>query len=238
MILCFSQYLSGPLVAISLVKDCLFSFSGQTEQIMCLPSSVCRKGPVRPWGLETFTNTQNHRKHPKENVASLSTPQLPLSLLSFLPAVNLGPKSLRKGQRWVREKHRGLSDGLALSDPDSPTQSLHLKGHFHETSNIRMFSTILTISLQKSYSTSYKKSVFLFVIQPWCCNFMKKMESTACYSLNVRLHSFDYWNFPGNPYQEISGPFRLWQIANAHSEVGQLPSILSACENEVRWPNT
>lgn len=81
-----------------------------------------------PLCLNTHTHT-----HP----ASPSPSQL-------LTGSEFGTRELEKGQRWVREKHRWLSDGLALSDPDSPTQSLHLKGHFHETSKIYEFSAILT----------------------------------------------------------------------------------------------
>lgn len=107
---------------------------------MCLPSSVCRKCPARPRGLETFTNAQNHRKHPEENIPSLSdSPAPPPSPPQLLTGNGFGTRKLEKGQRWVREKHRWFSDGLALSDPDSPTQSQHLRGQFHEASNISLF---------------------------------------------------------------------------------------------------
>lgn len=94
---CFS-HLTGPLVAISLVKDCLFALSGQSETNKpkkSLPSGVCqkKKTPARPPGLETFTNARNHRKHPEENVPSL-TPAPP----SFP-----GPPSAPY-RRWIWEQ--------------------------------------------------------------------------------------------------------------------------------------
>lgn len=130
----FSQHLTAPLVAISLVKDCPFSLLVVSQtQIMSLPSSVCRKSPARPWGLETFRTTGNIQR--KTFPLSATPPSLSLSPpppSRFLTGNGSETRELEKGQRCVREKHRWLSDGLALSDLDSPTRS-HLRGHFHET---------------------------------------------------------------------------------------------------------
>lgn len=137
---CFSQYQTGPLVAISLVKDCLFSFSGQSETnnvlaLQCLPKKPCetlRLGNV-------YEHAQPQETSRGKCSLSLSTPPASPFPPQLLTGSEFGTRELEKGQRWVREKHRWLSDGLALSDPDSPTQSLHLKGHFHETSKISVF---------------------------------------------------------------------------------------------------
>ncbi len=79
----------------------------------------------RLWTLRTTGNIQR-KTH------TTTPPPLPQLLIGN----GFGPSELEKGQRWGREKHRWLSDGLALSDPDSPTQSQHLRGHFHEASKI------------------------------------------------------------------------------------------------------
>lgn len=71
----FWQALWWPLVWLEIASS--LSVVSRT-QIPRLPSSVCREGPARPWGLETFTHTRNHRKHPEENVPpSFSAPLSP-----------------------------------------------------------------------------------------------------------------------------------------------------------------
>lgn len=97
------------------------------KEIVWSPSHVCEKLPLRPWSLEM--NSQNHRKHPEENVYSL--PLLP-SPPQFLNNSGFGTRKLEKGQRLLKEKHRWLSDGLTLSYLGSPMQSQHLRGHIFE----------------------------------------------------------------------------------------------------------
>lgn len=90
------------------------------KQILCLPSSVCRKSPARPWGLETFTNTQNHRKHLEENAPSLSNSLLPSSApyrqwILDQRAWERSKVSERKAQmtlRWISTKWSRLSQKI------------------------------------------------------------------------------------------------------------------------------
>lgn len=138
----------------------LFSFSGQSEtnNVLCPP--VFAEKAL--WDLEAWKrlrNTQNHRKHPEENVLSLSLPFLPL-----LPAATPHRQWIWDQRAWERSKvrerkHRWLSDGLALSDSDLPTQSQHLRGHFHEASEISR-SRPFHQPAQRRRRTSY--SILLF----------------------------------------------------------------------------
>ncbi len=181
MTLCFSQYLTAPMVAISLVKDCLFSFSGHPETNNVLALQCLPKSPMRPWGLETFTNTPNHRKPPEEQVCLLLSPPPP----QLLTGNGFGTRELEKGQRWVREKHRWLSDGLALSDPDPPTQSQHLRGHFHETSKISLFRLFQPPVTEMVHRTS------CFYFWPIYC--LRKKASDTCFLLH-------FWKKPSLLY--------------------------------------
>lgn len=119
--LCFS-HLTGPLVAISLVKDCLFALSGQPEtnqKKTCLPSGICQeKKPLQDlqaWKhSRTLGTTGNiQRKMFPLFLRPLPAYQVPTRLLTD---TEFGSRELEKGQRWVGEKHRWLSDGLVLSD--------------------------------------------------------------------------------------------------------------------------
>lgn len=141
---CFS-HLTGPLVAISLVKDCLFALSGQSEAkqkkvlaLWYLPrKGKKKKSPVRPPGLETFTDARNHRKHPEENVPSLS-PAPPC-----FPSPSSAPyrRWIWEQRAWERSKVSRRKAPMTLSWIsakwfDSPTQSQRLRGHNHQTSKM------------------------------------------------------------------------------------------------------
>lgn len=112
---------------------CLSLCSWSVRNKSCARPAVLAEKPLRDleawkrlWTLRTTGNIQ--RK------TSPFTPALGPSSPHVFTGNGFGTRELEKGQRWVREKHRWLSDGLGLSDPDSPTQSQHLRGYFQQTS--------------------------------------------------------------------------------------------------------
>lgn len=124
---CFS-HLTGPLVAISLVKDCLFTLSGQSEtkQKKKCPLVFAKKRKkkkalrdLQAWKhLRTLGTTGNiQRKMFPLFLRPLPASPVPPQLLTD---AEFGSRELEKGQRWVGEKHRWLSAGLALSDSRLP----------------------------------------------------------------------------------------------------------------------
>lgn len=112
---------------------CLSLCSWSVRNKSCARPAVFAEKPLRDleawkrlWTLRTTGNIQ--RK------TSPFTPALGPSSPHVFTGNGFGTRELEKGQRWVREKHRWLSDGLGLNDPDSPTQSQHLRGYFQQTS--------------------------------------------------------------------------------------------------------
>lgn len=98
---CFSQYFTRPLVAISLVKDCLFSLSGQSVTNNVLALQCLLKKPCETLRLG---NVYEHSK-PQETSRvkmfplSLSPPPASPFPLPLLTGSEFGTRELEKGQR-------------------------------------------------------------------------------------------------------------------------------------------
>lgn len=119
-----------------------------------------KKSPARPPGLETFTDARNHRKHPEENVPSLS-PAPPC-----FPSPSSAPyrRWIWEQRAWERSKVSRRKAQMTLSWIsakwfDSPTQSQRLKGHSHQTSKM-LIQTILTREAEDIKNFSFLRYVF------------------------------------------------------------------------------
>lgn len=75
---CFSQYFTGPLVAISLVKDCFFSLSGQSVTNNVLALQCLLKKPCETLRLgNVYEHSEPQETSRGKCSLSLSTPCFP-----------------------------------------------------------------------------------------------------------------------------------------------------------------
>lgn len=139
---------------------------------MCLPPVFVEKAL---WDLEAW-KTENHRKQPEKKSSHLSNPT------PLLTSSGLGTRVLENGQRWMREKHRWLSDGLALNELDSPTQAQHLRGHFHNGSKISQFQQFQPADRNMEHSLIFTK-IRKEVSKTTFPHFLKKKKKKNMYCL-------------------------------------------------------
>lgn len=201
-------------MAISLVKDCLFFLSGQSDTNTALALQCLPRGPCETLRLgNVYSHSEPQETSRGKCSPSFSTPSplppLPLPLHGSFTGGEFGTRELEKGRRWVKEKHRWLSDGLARSDPDSPTQSLHLKSHFFFfvvlAKHLRSvwFSTFLTTSQKTSEEDTksiWRKKIHIYLIKYSLNSKLALLSALSkwvpCSALTVGLHAVSYSNRP------------------------------------------